>query len=737
MYRLFPLTIFLSAFLLFLVQPLIGKQVVPWFGGSAGVWTVCLAFFQLVLLAGYGYADLMGRFAIRRQMQVHLGVLLLALLTLPILANPALKPLGDEDPTGRLMLLLAATIGLPYFAVSSTGPLIQNWFATVTPKTDARRERVYRLFALSNLASLFALMAYPFAIEPFMPVKQQAWVWSGLFVLFALLCGASAVMAARAVAAMPPPAPVEPDAYITHEPPTAGRYLLWFTLSALGCIMLVTVSTHITQNVASVPFLWILPLALYLLTFILCFDSDRWYRRGLFQPLLMVLVPAMAWGLFTKNTVLPFWQAVPLYCGGLFVICMFCHGELSRAKPAPEYLTRFYLMISLGGAVGGLLVGLVAPRVFNAYWELPLALLLAALMLFVVMRDEGWVKPLFSLLTAATFGFAVWWWFWHVEANPFETEAMRNAVVAIIGLAVVALFLGISRSISGTAATLGLIAAVMTASFGWQYREVFTRDVIAMDRNFYGTVRVRQSPDGTDRKLTHGVILHGQQFLDEERRRWPTTYYSSTSGAGVALEALRQARKRPLKVGLIGLGVGTLATWGQPGDQFRFYEINPQVIDLAKRDFTYLKDSRATVTTALGDARLVLEREAPQGFDLLVVDAFTSDAIPVHLVTKEAMATYARQLAPGGIVAFHVSNRYLDLVPVVAGIAAANNMSTVKIADERAEWYLSRTDYVLATPDTKTLALKPIAERAEAVVPRAGFATWTDDYNNLFAILKR
>jgi SAM-dependent methyltransferase len=353
------------------------------------------------------------------------------------------------------------------------------------------------------------------------------------------------------------------------------------------------------------------------------------------------------------------------------------------------------------------------------------------------MRDEGWVKPLFSVLVAATFGFAVWWWFWHLEANPFGTEAMRHAVVAIIGLAVVALFLGLTRSISGTAATLGLLAAVLTASFGWQYREVFTRDVIAMDRNFYGTVRVRQSPDGTDRKLTHGVILHGQQFLDADRRRWPTTYYSSTSGAGVALEALRQARKRPLKVGLIGLGVGTLATWGQPGDQFRFYEINPQVIELAQRDFTYLKDSRATVTTALGDARLVLEREAPQGFDLLVVDAFTSDAIPVHLVTQEAMATYARQLAPGGIVAFHVSNRYLDLVPVVAGIAAANTMGTVKIADERAEWYLSRTDYVLATPDPKTLALKPIAERAEAVVPRAGFATWTDDYNNLFAILKR
>jgi hypothetical protein len=633
--------------------------------------------------------------------------------------------------------LLVATIGPTYFALSATGPLVQSWFAAVTPTDDPRRARVYRLFAVSNLASLLALVAYPFAIEPFFSIRQQVWAWSIVFGAFAALCALSAVLAARAAgrAAATPTPPAMPAAAAELAAPTLGRHVLWLLLSALGCGLLVAVSTHITQNVASVPFLWILPLATYLLTFILCFDSERWYHRGWFTVLVMLMLPLMAWGLFASGTVLPFGVAVPLYGLGLFVACMFCHGELASARPAPEHLTRFYLMVAAGGAAGGLLVGLAAPRVFDAYWEQPILLVLVALMVFVLRRDRSWRPLLESALFASVFAAAVGWWVVLADASPFADAAVRNAAIAALGVALILGFMWRSRSRSGSIALIGLIVAVLTASLGWTYRSVYTSDVIAMDRNFYGTVRVSESSDGMERRLNHGVILHGQQFLDVKRRGWPTTYYSATSGAGVAMAALRADRQRPLRVGLIGLGVGTLAAWGEQGDALRFYEINPQVIALARGHFTYLSDSRATISTALGDARLVLEREAPQGFDLIVVDAFTSDAVPVHLMTREAMAIYARHLAPGGIVAFHVSNLYLDLAPVVAGIAAANGMSTVRLIDEPEAAHVERTIYVIAAVDPTSLALPPIAARAEAITPTPGSRPWTDDYNYLLEAL--
>ncbi|NJN37345.1 MAG: fused MFS/spermidine synthase [Nitrospiraceae bacterium] len=739
MHRLFPLTVFLSAVLLFLAQPLIGKQVVPWFGGSAGVWTVCLAFFQLVLLLGYLYADRLSRLTLRTQVLVHAGALLAAAASLPIAADAALKPAAENDPTMRLMFLLAGTIGPTYFVLSTTGPLIQSWFAASTPPNDPRRARVYRLFALSNLASLLALVAYPFAIEPFLTVGWQIGIWSTAFVAFALLCTASAIAAVRAHGHVV----IEPSAsrgvyQVNAAPaPRAGRRVLWFLHSALGCALLVLVSTHITQNVASAPFLWILPLALYLLTFILCFDSAHWYRRDLFIPFVLAMLPAMAWGLSASDTVLHFWYAVPLYGMGLFVVCMFCHGELALARPAPEYLTDFYLMVASGGATGGLLVALAAPHAFDGFWELPLVLVLTAVMLFVVMRDRSRPTLGLSIVVTLAFAAALTWIVWLRDASPFSTAASQNMALAFLVATLMLLFVRVSGSRQGAMALMGLFSAVVTASLGWHYQTVYTRDVIAMDRNFYGTVRVRQSPDGSERRLHHGVILHGQQFLDDARRSWPTTYYSQTSGAGVAMAALREELGRPLKVGVVGLGVGTLAAWGEPGDQLRFYEINPQVVALAQSHFSYLSDSKAVVSTALGDARLVLAGESPQDFDLIVVDAFSSDAVPVHLITKEAMAVYARQLAPGGIVAFHVTNRYLELAPVVAGIARANGMQAVSVVDRPEIPHLERTTYVLASVEPRRLLLQPIANRAKPIALAEGTRPWTDDYNNLLAAFRR
>ncbi len=744
MILVYAATIFLSAFLLFLVQPIIGKQVLPWFGGSAGVWTMCLAFFQTVLLAGYAYSDWLVRRGARTQAIVHLALLSAAVLTLPILARTVFKPTGAEDPTIQILILLVATVGAPYFLLSSTGPLLQAWTARALAYKrghDAQRQtRVYRLFALSNFASLLALLAYPFAVEPHFTVPLQAWIWSGAFVLFAIMCGACALLALRAEPAdlLDTPAADAPGQVVgVGAAPGSLSYVLWLCLSALGCVMLLAVTTHITQNVASVPFLWLAPLCLYLLTFILCFEGRIWYQRWLFYPLLIALVPLMAWGLSKDSAVLSFRYAVPLYCSGLFVLCMFCHGELARAKPAAAYLTRFYLLVSLGGALGGLSVGLAAPQLFSGYWELPLALIAAGALLWAVNAKEAWISP---LLAAIVFAAGLW----ALLASPpawFAVDDVRRVIGVVGGGALVlsALAYVLHRSPRALAAGLGLMAAVSASVLFNTYLDTLKTGTVQMSRNFYGVVRVRESSDKSERKLAHGVILHGTQFTDPAKQRIPTTYYAETSGAGLAMKYLRARLQRPLRVAVIGLGTGTMAAYAQSGDFFRFYEINPQVIALARKDFTYLaggSKAGADVDTVLGDARLVLEAQPPQQFDLLVVDAFTSDAIPVHLVTREAMVAYKRHMAAGGIVAFHVSNRYLNLQPVVKQLADSQNMHAMWISNDRDEAHLSKTDYVLVTQDVRTPTQPPFAGNMRPIEIKPGMRVWTDDYNNLFDVFK-
>ena len=673
------LTIFTSAFLLFLVQPIVAKQILPWFGGSAAVWTTCLVFFQSVLTAGYAYADLViRRLGPRSQMRVHIALLLVSLAVLPIVPSAWWKPLGTEDPAVRILGLLGATIGLPYFLLSTTSPLVQAWFARSFPGRSP-----YRLFALSNLASMLALLGYPFLLEPWITTRAQAWAWSIAYAAFVALCTAMAWRQAHRAGVAAPVSvtgDVLPASAAATSPPTLPRQLLWCALAATGSVLLLAISNHITQNVAAVPLLWIAPLALYLLSFVLCFDATGWYRREIFIGAAAAALGVMAWALADTRMTHELALQLGVFLAGLFIACMFCHGELARLKPAPRYLTRFYLMISLGGATGAALVGIVAPIVLPAQFELALGLCACALLLLWQARDAPWV-------------------------------------------------LG----------ALGLAASLATAGCGIWHVHNFYDDTIRTARNFYGVLRVQESGPNEisrHRALIHGTIMHGNQYLSPEYRRRPTTYYTATSGVGRVLESLHP-RLEPVKVGVIGLGAGTLAAWGAKGDTYRFYDINPAVVRLAHEEFTYLSDSDAEIEIALGDARLSLEREPPQHFDLLVIDAFSSDAIPVHLITVEALDVYRRHMKPDGVIAFHVTNRFLDLVPVVQALANARGMRSVWVDDDGDDAIASRSDWVLLASGGSVLDQPRVTEVAADIVPHPDWRLWTDDFNNLFQVLKR
>ena len=678
---LYAATVFVSAFLLFLVQPVMAKQILPWFGGSAAVWTTCLVFFQSTLLAGYAYSDLaVHRLTPRRQVTLHTTLLLLSLAVLPIIPGADWKPLGSENPSWRILGLLAATIGLPYFLLSTTSPLIQAWFARTRPG-----ESPYRLFALSNLASMLALVGYPFLLEPWSPTRAQALGWSGGYALFVGLCiaaGRRSLRVAKASATADPAAvaAATADTDTIEPPPTPARQLLWCVLAATGSLLLLAVSNHITQDIASIPLLWIAPLAIYLLTFILCFDASGWYRREFFLSVAAATLGVMAYVKADPKLTHELALQIGVFCAGLFVACMFCHGELARLKPAPKYLTRFYLMMSLGGAGGAVLVGIVAPLVLPANFELIGGLVLCALLLLWQVRR---LHPVFILLAA-------------------------TAVLSAIGCGV------------------------------WAVRE-FYDDVIVAKRNFYGVLRVTEwgagDPENHRRSLIHGSILHGTQFQAPDQKGEPTTYYTRTSGIGRLLESLHP-RKDPLKVGVIGLGTGTIATYGAKGDTYRFYDINPEVIAAAQREFSYLRDSAATIELPLGDARLSLEREPKQNFDVLAIDAFSSDAIPVHLITSEALAIYKRHMKPGGVIAFHVTNRYLDLIPVVQALADAQGMTAMLIRDDTKDAMTSTSEWVLLSDDPASLAKPALADNATPIAPRPDWRLWTDDFNNLLQVLK-
>lgn len=687
---LYALTILLSAFLLFQVQPLIAKLILPWFGGAAAVWITCLLFFQVALLLGYLYAHgLIRCFAAPWQTRIHLALLTVSLLSLPILPSAAWKPAAAGEPVLGMLLLLTVTVGAPYCLLASTSPLLQAWYAREHGGTDA-----YRLYALSNAGSLLALLSYPVLVEPYISAHVQAAGWS---VAYALACVAGAgVTLLRRPAFQAEPSP---EAAVTT--PWAARWF-WLALPACGTALLLAVTDHLSQNVAAVPLLWVVPLSFYLLSFVLCFEGRRWYRRDLFLRLLAVALGGMAYALQPEFVNVSLILLIPLYCLGLFICCMVCHGELARLKPHPSQLTSFYLMISLGGALGGAFVALVAPHIFSGYFELHVALgACAVLVLAALHRDPQ---------------------------SPFYRGRWQPAWLVVVGIAILlnlSLIVGIRKQIADT--------RVMVRSFYGVLRENDFEAPLAAQLQEQ-TSNPEEAPV-TRRKLLNGTIQHGLEFMTPDLRRLPTAYYGPHSGAGLAIRIA--AERGPLRVGVVGLGVGTLATYGKPGDHYTFYEINPQVIELAQRDFYFLRDSAAKVDIVLGDARLSLERQAPQGFDVLAVDAFSGDAIPVHLLTREAFELYFLHLKPDGVLAVHVSNNYLNLRPVVARAAAWLRKPTILIVneDDKANG-IYRSSWVLIAGNADFFEAPEIKSAAHPLPSATHVKLWTDDYSNLFAILK-
>jgi hypothetical protein len=665
--RLYATGIFVGSFLLFQIQPMMAKMILPWFGGTAAVWITCMLFFQCALLLGYLYAHLLvQRLGARAQALVHLLLAAGGLLLLPVGPDPSWKPLGPEDPILRILGLLEVSIGLPYLVLSATSPLLQAWYA--------RRNAAglpYRLFALSNLASLLGLVAYPFLIEPNLTLGAQSRLWSAGYALFVLLSfGAAAAGLRRGAAGGAPPA--EPP---RGAPPAALDRGMWVAWSGCGVVLLLSVTNHLTQNIAPVPFLWILPLGLYLLSFILCFNLEQAYIRSIYLGPVAIVLLGLSFAVLRYNSTTPLGLVLGVFSFCLFGGCMFCHGELAQLKPAPRHLTGYYLMIALGGASGGVLVGVAAPLLFRGTLELPLAAVACAALLVLAHRREG---------------------------------RASQALAAATGLAVVTLM-------------------------AWHLHD-YGSDAVAMDRNFYGSLRVKVGNAGTDfenRVLVHGTVAHGVQFTDPALRTVTTAYYGPQSGAALALKSRGE---RPVRVGLVGLGVGTLAAYSRPGDVYRFYEINPMVETFARRWFTFLADAAAAVEIVPGDARLALEREADQGYDVLVVDAFSGDAVPTHLLTIEAMRLYFRHLAPDGILALHLSNNHLDLIPVADALVRALDRNALLVDSEPEQEEIFGAKWVLV--GSAPLQAPEIVAAAEALWGRPGLRVWTDDYSNLFEILK-
>ncbi len=673
---IYALTIFVSAFLLFLVQPLLGKFILPWFGGTPGVWTTAMLFFQTALLGGYLYAHLLSRWLTpRKQGLVHATLLLLSLALLPIAPNANWQPRGDESPAPLIIRLLAVHVGIPYLLLASTNPLLQSWF-----HRRWSRAIPYRLYSLSNLASLLALLAFPFLVEPTWTSTQQSTIWSIGYAGFVCLAAACALISVRSPSASQDAVPADT---LAGRPPGLGDYALWLALSGCGAVLFLSTTNFVCLDIAVVPLLWVIPLAIYLLTFVIVFDNPRWYSRKLTILLLAILFAAPL--LRRSPTII---ETIAFFFTLLFVTCLMVHGELARSKPAPRHLTAFYLMTAAGGALGGAFVALLCPLIFVKWSEWPLAMLLAFLLtLTAMLRADGWTL-----------------------AGAIRPRAARS-FIAFLLVSAVALSILVDRR--------GLPTAV--------------------SRNFFGIVSVIDGidPDGHPlRKMVSGRICHGLQYQSPELRLLPTSYYAPRTGAGLVLRNLERPAGR--KIAVIGLGAGMLTVYGGPRDHFTFYEINPAVVDMARNQFTYLNESRAPVDIVLGDARLALQRVPAASFDILIVDAFSGDAIPVHLLTREAFDLYFKVLKPDGVLLLHISNQYLNLFPVLARAAEHFHLDIALIHSSADPLTGSNeTEYVILTRNHALLAAPELtAATTTQPLDKPAVHLWTDNRNNLLEVLR-
>ena len=752
----FGCSIFLSAFLLFQVQMVLGKYLLPFFGGTPSVWNTCMLFFQMLLLLGYIYVHIL---SLQRnpvvQGRVHSFLLVVSAAVLlvhwtkwgsPITPGAEWKLQASDNPVWKILELLCITVGLPFFLLSTTSPLLQKWLSRISSGTTP-----YRFYALSNAGSLIGLLSYPFFFEWALTTKHQSTVWSAAYLIFIVLTVLIAwelsrnSAAFRSVEAVPSPLPDE------SKRPKPSRYFLWIALSTCSSTMLLATTNLFCQDIAVIPLLWVWPLSIYLLSFILVFDSTRWYKRKIFWPLYFI-----ALGVGLKTSFEAFTPNVPMqiavYSLALFAVCMVCHGELARSKPSTQHLTLFYCLVAAGGALGGIFVVLIAPQIFPGFWEFQIALLGCGLLLIAgfFLEDPTGRSEEYLWLSAVAIlaAFLVP----HLQSLFPKLASVRlisseyYTGVLAVGLLLVCGRWRAQKSVSARltegprtpwmpVAALGLVG--LFAIISYTHTQFGSGYVLFQERDFFGVKYVMDGLSEID--LMSGSIHHGAELKDPLKRDIPTLYYRRTSGIGLLLQNYPRGSsgEEPIRVGLIGLGAGTLAAYGKPGDYFRFYEIDPAVIRVAsgtKPFFHFVQDSRANVQIVEGDARLSLEQEANRGevqrFDVLAVDAFSGDAIPVHLLTREAVDVFLLHLrGPDSVLAFHISNRYLDLAPVVAGLAELRQLHYSVVSDGTSTWMLlARNPAMLQLPN--------LGEKSTSVHLARRPVVWTDDYSNLIQLFR-
>jgi len=671
---LFAITIFLGAFLLFLVEPIAARQLLPVLGGSAAVWITCLVFFQTALLLGYLYAHWLAR---RPSAVLHLLLLAVAAASAVLwVVRTFTGSNGADHPILTVFSVLGVSIGFPFLVLAATSPLLQVWWSRIE-----RGNIPYRLYALSNLASLLALAAYPTVVEPYLALHTQRLLWSCGFVVFVVLCSMLAMKARTAASA---PQPEEADDPSAPRTPLMHK-LLWLLLPMGGAMQLSAVTSFLTANVAAIPLLWILPLSVYLITIILAFQFSRLVPAVILNRLLLVFLASLGYALSHVDTSWPLWVSLTLFLIEIFLACLFLHSETVELRPArPSESTLFYLLFAAGGALGSFIVGIVCPLLFSFNYDLPITVLVTTLLALAVAWSSDWNQRLL----------------WSVAS------VMLLVLLVMIHIA-------------------------------------YQRGTTVAVRNFYAALRVKQTltyPGTTKRTLMNGIIEHGTQvFGTDEIRRTPTTYYARDSGVGLALENCcfgNDGKVRPRRIGVIGLGAGTIAAYGRPGDRITFYEINPSVVPIARNVFTYIRECPAQVDIVVGDARTSLAHQEPQHFDVLVVDAFSGDAIPIHLLTREALALYRHHLAPGGILAFHISNRHVDLEPPIALLAVSAGMEARHVHslenDKRGEY---NATWMLVTDNAGFFLQPELVAHAFGPDTKPGLRLWTDDYSALLPVL--
>jgi hypothetical protein len=745
----YALAAFLSAFLLFQVQLIVGKYILPLFGGAPAVWNTCMLCFQFLLLAGYGYAHVLGlKFSPREQGKIHRGLLLLAVAVVaiqwavwgsPFTPGVSWRPSPEDNPVTKILELLLATVALPFFVLSTTGPLLQNWY-----RYGRDRRSPYHLYAVSNAGSLLGLLSYPFLIEWAFTIRHQAWVWAAGFAGFAILCG---LMGSKLTGQRDTFETLSDDGTKAEAKPLRSRYALWIGLSACSTTMLLATTNLICLDLAVIPLLWVVPLCIYLGSFILAFGRRRWYRRSIFWPLYFLLL-----GMELKTNLFGYHVQAPLQIGllvvALFVVCMVCHGELALSKPAPRYLTSFYLMVAGGGVAGGIFVVLIAPQIFVGFWEFQAGLVACGLLLFAAYRcsDPGgrsevrlWTVALLIELTFLTTNFPSL--FPALEKFSFlsRPEIVGAAVAVVVGVPLLLIVRRNVRSPQTRFAWQPLAAFLLTTVFGvlvCVYARVQASEVLYQERNFYGLKSVVNEKEHI--ALLSGSTLHGRQFKLASVRDVPLTYYRTESGIGLLLTNYPREKSKNLRVGVVGMGAGTLAAYGRHGDYYRFYEIDPAMVNLSAGNpfyFSFVRDSSAKIDAVLGDARISLEKELEQGqkqnFDVLVLDAFSSDSIPVHLLTNEAIDVYLAHLRDSrSVLAVHVTNRFIDLTSVLRADADSHHLALCQVRNLGSTW-------ILLSADPQMLQLPGLSEKSTPVPLTHSPVLWTDDFSNLFQVIRR